>query len=139
VANTGRRKNGKRDHEGIFEVNMTPLIDVSLVLVVILMVAMPMAFQSSIALRSASAAGREGQPMRIERVELSILSEDSLLVNRVLVSRASLSEALSPMLAASATRQVVVRCAGSVSHGAFVGVLDDAKACGAAQIAVVGD
>jgi hypothetical protein len=31
-----------------------------------------------------------------------------------------------------------VRCADAVSHGVFVGVLDDAKRCGAAQIAVVG-
>jgi biopolymer transport protein ExbD len=139
MAKTRLERNRKRDQEGIFEVNMTPLIDVSLVLVVILMVAIPMAFQSSIALRSASAAGREGQTARVERVELSILSEDSLLVNRVLVSRASLSQTLRPILAASATHQVVVRCAGAVSHGAFVGVLDDAKACGAAQIAVVGD
>ncbi len=138
MAKTRRTKNGKGP-EGIFEVNMTPLIDVSLVLVVILMVAMPMAFQSSIALRSASAAGQDGAPARLERVELSIVSEDSLLLNRVLVSQASLSEALAPVIAASATRQVVVRCAGQVSHGTFVNVIDDAKACGAAQVAVVGD
>ena len=37
-----------RRQTGIFEPNMTPLIDVSLVLVVILMVATPMAFQSAI-------------------------------------------------------------------------------------------
>ena len=33
--------------DGIHEVNMTPLIDVALVLVIILMVATPLAFQSS--------------------------------------------------------------------------------------------
>ena len=43
---------------GIHEPNMTPLIDVSLVLVVILMVATPMAFQSGIAVQSANRSGR---------------------------------------------------------------------------------
>ena len=42
---------------------MTPLIDVSLVLVVILMVATPLAFQSSIAVRTRPrAAGRPPSP-----------------------------------------------------------------------------
>jgi hypothetical protein len=43
------------------------------------------------------------------------------------------------MIKASTTRQVVVSCEDGVSHGAFVNVLDEAKICGAAQIAVVGD
>jgi len=50
-------RGNKRD-SGIYDVNMTPLIDVSLVLVVILMVAMPMILQSGIAVRNAAAGGR---------------------------------------------------------------------------------
>ena len=38
-----RYTRGKRVPEGIHDVNMTPLIDVSLVLVVILMITTPMA------------------------------------------------------------------------------------------------
>jgi biopolymer transport protein ExbD len=33
---------------------------------------------------------------------------------------------------------VIVRCAENVPHGTFVGILDEAKRCGAAEIAVVG-
>ena len=40
--------------------------------------------------------------------------------------------------AASATRAVMVRCNDQVPHGTFVAVLDEAKAQGAAQIAVMG-
>ena len=127
------------DGKGIYEVNLTPLIDVSLVLVVILLVATPMAFQSSIGVRNLSASGRAAPRLaRVERVEVTVLSEDSVRVNRSVVPRAALESVLPPLLAATATRQVVVRCADAVSHGVFVGVLDDAKRCGAAQIAVVG-
>jgi biopolymer transport protein ExbD len=118
---------------------MTPLIDVSLVLVVTLMVATPMAFQSSIAVQRAAKSGQKADVMaKSERVEIQIVSADSITVNRALVPRDRMEGTLRPLLERSATRTVVIRCADSVPHGAFVGVLDEAKRCGAAEIAVVG-
>jgi biopolymer transport protein ExbD len=132
------RRGRRRDLDGIHEINLTPLIDVSLVLVVILMVAMPMAFQSSIAVRGAAASGRRAaEAARAERVEVTILGDDQVLVNREQVAREDLAARLAQLLAVSATRQVVVRCADGVTHGSFVSVLDEAKSCGAAEIAVV--
>jgi biopolymer transport protein ExbD len=131
--------NGKRAPAGIDEVNMTPLIDVSLVLVVILMVAMPMVFQSSIGVRNAAASGRRAPTAELaERVEVAIVSEDSVRLNRSLLSRPQLVGALYPLLANRANPVVVIECADQVSHGTFVGVLDDVKHSGAAQIAVLG-
>ena len=127
-----------RRMEGIHEPNMVPLIDVSLVLVVILLVATPMALQSGIAVSRAASSGQRTVPARTERIEVSILGADSILVNRLLVSRQTLGFRLRTLLQASATRQVVVRCADQVAHGDFVAVLDEAKAQGAAAIAVVG-
>jgi biopolymer transport protein TolR len=128
-----------RHEEGIFEPNMTPLIDVSLVLVVILMVATPLAFQSSISVqRAAQAARRAAIVASAERVEITILSQETVLVNRNQIPRSSLSALLKPLLDVSSSKVVVVRCEDGVSHGAFVGVLDDAKSCGATQIAVIG-
>jgi biopolymer transport protein TolR len=128
-----------RHEEGIFEPNMTPLIDVSLVLVVILMVATPLAFQSSIAVHRATQAGKRAAIIAdTERIEITILAPDAIVVNRTEVPRSSLTTVLQPLLAESGTKTVVVRCEGDVSHGAFVGVIDEAKACGAAQIAVMG-
>lgn len=123
---------------GINEPNMTPLIDVSLVLVVILMVATPLALQSGIGVSSASSAGRHAPPAHTDRVEVSVLSSDSIVVNRTLVRRDALALTLHKVLEESATRQVVVRCADNVPHGDFVSVLDEARAQGAAEIAVAG-
>jgi len=127
-----------RRSEGIHDPNMVPLIDVSLVLVVILLVATPMALQSGIAVSRAASSGRQAQPARTERIEINILGADSILVNRLPVPRQSLGPRLRALLAVSATRQVVVRCADPVSHGDFVAVLDEARTQGAAAIAVVG-
>jgi len=125
---------------GIHEPNMTPLIDVSLVLVVILMVATPMAFQSGIAVQSAARSGRQAAAhAKDDRIELSVRADGRVIVNRTNVQRDSLAVALRPLLQLSPTRLVVLRCDDGVPHGAFVSVLDEARQLGAARIAVVGD
>jgi biopolymer transport protein ExbD len=135
---TGNRY-AQRSGGGIYEPNMTPLIDVSLVLVVILMVATPMAFQSSIGVRNAASAGRQAKDLaRTERIELTIHADNTVAVNRLIVPREALAVTLRPLLEQSSTRMIVVHCDDQVSHGQFVGVLDEAKSLGATQIAVVG-
>jgi biopolymer transport protein ExbD len=117
---------------------MTPLIDVSLVLVVILLVATPMAFQSGITVSRAGTSARKAAPARSERIEITIVADDRLEVNGTPIAPAALGPTLKPLLERSATRQVVVHCADQVSHGAFVAVLDEARALGAANLAVAG-
>ena len=138
MAGVDTPKNGKGG--GIYEVNMTPLIDVSLVLVVILMVAMPMILQSGIAVRNAAKGGQSAREQaRVERIEVAIVSEDSVLVNRQLIGREHLRGALAPLVAASSNGIVVVSCADLVTHRTFVDVVDEAKGAGAASVAVMED
>ena len=123
---------------GIHEPNVTPIIDVALVLVIILLVATPMALQSGIALSRAAASGRAGAPAAVARVEISILDAGHLTVNRIPVDRASFGPTLQALLRTAPVRDVLVRCADGVPHGVFVSVIDEAKANGAGAIAVVG-
>jgi biopolymer transport protein TolR len=123
----------------ITDPNMTPLIDVSLVLVVILMVATPLAFQSSIGINTAAKSGQKAiEAARTERIELFVHADGTVGVNRLIVPRAALHATLQPLLEESGTRMVVVKCDDDVPHGDFVGVLDEAKSLGAQGIAVVG-
>jgi biopolymer transport protein ExbD len=123
---------------GITDPNLTPLIDVCLVLVVILLVATPMTLQSGIAVSRAASGGKSGAAVRLARIEITIRDDQNLTVNRTPVLRSALRTTLRPLLAGSQTRDVVVQCADGVSHGTFVSVLDDAKVEGAGRIAVVG-
>src|SRR5262245_6174491 len=129
-----RHPNGRE----ITSPNLTPLIDVSLVLVVILLVATPMALQSGIGVSRAAASGRAGPDAQAARIEITIVDDTHATVNRIPVPLLSLGPALQSLLAQSPTRDVVVKCSDQVTHGTFVGVLDEAKAQGAAHIAVVG-
>jgi biopolymer transport protein ExbD len=133
-----QQKSGKNG-PGIQEINMTPLIDVSLVLVVMLLLATPLTFESSIAVHKSAVSAQEADRVNgKERIELEVISEEGVKVNRTLVARAALVETLQPLLEASSPGQVVVACVDSVSHRAFVDVLDKAKICGATNISVMG-
>jgi biopolymer transport protein ExbD len=126
-------------NDGIHEINMTPLIDVSLVLVIMLLLLTPLAFESSIAIRKAAASAKTSEKkLKEERIELSVVSDDSVLVNRTLIARRELAVTLQPMLEGKTDRRVVLECSDQVSHGVFVDVLDQVKLCGAGEIAVLG-
>ena len=128
-----------RDEKGIHEINLTPLIDVGLTLVVILLLMTPLAFESSLLIRkSLESARKAATRQEEERIELKIVSDTDVQLNRTVVARSDLSGSLRPLLEKSAHRQVIVACADNVLHGTFVDVLDQAKICGAADIAVTG-
>lgn len=134
------QKRPKVNGEGSHEVNMTPLIDVSLVLVVMLLLATPLAFESSIAVKSSKKSGRKAvTDIEDERVEVHIVSDDSVQVNRVMIPKQAVGVTLKPLMEKSHRKRVIVACAEQVSHGTFVFVLDNAKLCGASEIAVIGD
>ncbi len=129
----------KKSGDVLHDANMTPLIDVSLVLVVMLLLLTPLAFESSIALRkSAGARDLPAAKERAQAIELNIVSEDSVKVGAVTVGRKALGTFLPSMMEEEGCRQVSINCNGDVSHGAFVNVVDQAKLSGAAGIAVVG-
>ena len=128
-----------RSLEGEHEPSLTPLVDVSLTLVVILLLATPLAMQSSINLAGARSAGQTAENLaNIDRIEITLFSADSLRINELPLARAGMAPVLAPLLAHSQSRQVIVRCADAVPHGVFVSVLDEAKYCGALDIAMIG-
>jgi biopolymer transport protein ExbD len=123
---------------GTPEVNMTPLIDVSLVLVVMLLLTTPLAFESNIGVDHAAKSGKRAtEPKDDPQVEIVLVSEDVVRVNRSQVSRAALTSMLTPLLATSEDRGVTIACEPGVTHGAFVDVLDQAKLSGAGAISVI--
>jgi len=133
----GFKKKAENGEGGMFEVNMTPLIDVALVLVVMLLLTTPLAFESSIMVRkSEQTAAKAEQQDDDNRIELRVMSADTVRVNRVVVARRDLVDTLKPLMDAEASPVVVIGCEDGVSHGTFVDVLDRAKVAGAMEIAV---
>ena len=132
------RWNRTPDQDGpLAEVNMTPLIDVSLVLVIILLLATPLAFEASLALnQKATADSSVSEEAVVTQVTLDIMSDTEVKVNETIVTVQALPAAIAPLIAMAKNKEVAVRCADKVSHGTFVQVLDITKLSGAMGIAV---
>ena len=129
----------QENDEMLADVNLTPLIDVSLVLVVILLLATPLAFETSFGIRQTAAAARQASEVEKEaRIELTIETDTRVRVNQTAVAIEDLGVFLAPLIAESSTRDVTVRCEDEVAHGTFVHVLDVTKLNGANDIAIAG-
>jgi biopolymer transport protein ExbD len=132
-------QNRQNENQCESDVNMAPLIDVSLVLVVILLLATPLAFESSIGVKNHDNSGKAAdRDIDTARVEILLLDELNVRVNKTVMERAQLMSTLQPLLDQTSDRIVVIACNEGISHGAFVDVLDKAKLSGAASIAVTG-
>lgn len=129
----------QENDETLSDVNLTPLIDVSLVLVVILLLATPLAFETSFGISKTAAAARQASEVEKEaRIELTIETDSRVRVNQTAVAIEDLGVFLAPLIAESSTRDVTVRCEDEVAHGTFVHVLDVTKLNGANEIAIAG-
>lgn len=131
-------RNAEED-KGALEPNMTPLIDVSLVLVVILLLLTPLALESGILFdRSEQTTPPQAALQERPLLDVRVVSEENVEVEGKQLARESLLAFLSPRMQQEKYRGVSIDCAGWVSHGAFVNVLDQARLSGASEIAVTG-
>lgn len=122
---------------GLFQVNMTPMIDVSLVLVITLLLMTPLALESGIWVRNHNDSTAMSDPgPDPERVHVTILTEDLVQVQNRILRRDNLRPVLGAMLRQPRYAGVALVCADDVSHAAFVDVLDQAKMSGAVSIAI---
>jgi biopolymer transport protein ExbD len=128
----------------ISEVNVVPLADVSLVLLIILLLLTPMMAQSMLHVRTAgrdaapqNSAPRDPSPAR-ELVLLVDLDPGGIAVGEALfASTAELSAFLRLELARRADRKVFLSPHPDVPHGAVVSAIEAIQAAGASAVALV--
>ena len=123
----------------IVTINMTPLVDVSLVLVVIFMATAPMFLQSGIIVTSGEKKAAATQPQAAPKDNIVIKLEGAeIKLNQQVVTLAELPALLRTMLSTSEQRRVIVNPDREVLHGAVVKVMDIAKQAGADNLVILG-
>lgn len=124
----------------IVTINLTPLVDVSLVLVVIFMATAPMFMQSGIIVTSGEkkAEAQASGPTRTEENILIRLEGEQVVLNQRPVTLPELMPMLVGLLKASETKRVIVNPGREVLHGRVVAVMDLAKQAGADAIVILG-
>jgi biopolymer transport protein ExbD len=124
--------------DSISDINITPLVDVSLVLVIIFMVTSPLLVQAGIIVSSSRTTASEGQHTKDESVNINI-TQKGVTVNNEKVPMDKLAEVLKARIPKAKDKMVVVTADRDVLHGQVVKILDISKMAGAAKIALMRD
>jgi len=118
------------------EINVTPFIDVMLVLLIIFMVAAPLATVDVPVDLPASAA--PAQPRPDKPVYLTLKSDLSLVLGETPVERAGLREVLDTATNATRDTRIFLRADSTVDYGDLMQVMNALQTAGYLKVALVG-
>ena len=133
----GRRR-GRRVSSSLAEINVVPLVDVMLVLLIIFMVAAPM-IQRGIDVKLPVA--RRAQPITGERVDVAVpityRQNHVVFIGRDAVNVAALQERVRQKMETASKKEVFLRGDRGVTLGELMEVFDLLKAAGVQTIGIV--
>ena len=130
----GTMASGRGRARTIAQINVTPLVDVVLVLLVILMVASTYIVAQTLKVQLPRAKSTDGTAEKPTKVE--ILKDGKLRWNEQPVQEAELADKMKAAVGADAEMSLVVSADKEVQHGNVVHVLDLAKLAGITKFAI---
>ena len=121
----------------ITEINVTPLVDVCLVLVIIFMVIAPFVLQAGIEIATTRVGAAKGKVAMGENVRVLLNDKGGLRVNGRKVSWEELGQVLREAIAVSRDKLVSLDASRKAKVGQVVEILDTSKQNGALRLALV--
>lgn len=125
---------GGKDRRMLSEINVTPLVDVTLVLLIIFMVTTPMLQRGTdVQLPTAQSS----QVKEEERITLTVTRDSRILVNNEEVSRQELEARLKSMTGFGKERVLYLRGDARVPYGFVIDVMDAIKSSGIETVGMI--
>jgi biopolymer transport protein TolR len=128
------RRGGGR-YEPVSDINITPFVDVMLVLLIVFMITAPMLAAGMLVDLPKAKSARPLDPR--EPIIISIAKDGKLYVGRDEVSRAALTTAVRAKLGDDQNRQIYVRGDRDVIYGDIISVMDQLALNGLVKMALV--
>lgn len=126
---------GSSDDQLMSEINVTPFVDVMLVLLIIFMVAAPMMVQGvHVDLPKASTKPLKGNQ---ENLVVSIDNDRKVYINNQVVNVEYLADELSKVMESLATKNVYLRADKRVPYGIVINVVSKIKNAGVDSLGMI--
>ena len=121
--------------DGINDINITPLVDVCLVLVIIFMVTAPMFSEPAIKVDLPTATTREGE--EADKITLTLSKDGEFAVDSdKFTDPVQMTEALRRKLAESDSKMIILRADREALHGQLTDLMARAKDAGALSLTI---
>lgn len=131
-----RLDHGSDDLEEVHEINVTPFIDVILVLLIIFMIAAPLAtVDVAVDLPTANAAQ---QPRPDKPLFLTLKSDLTVTLDNDAIARTALGGALDTATGGDKQKRIFLRADKTVAYGALMTLMNEMRTAGYLHIALVG-
>lgn len=117
------------------DINVTPFVDVMLVLLIIFMVTAPMMMQGVDV--SLPAATSDPLPAEEEHLIISINKDNQVFINNYQVALDNLKDKLIAILRGRVDREVYLRADKDISYGMVVRVMSEVKGAGIEKLGMV--
>jgi biopolymer transport protein TolR len=108
------------------DINVTPLVDVMLVLLIIMMLIAPM-LQQGVSLRLPTATNTVDKPESQDQTVVSIAANKEVYLNAKPIRESDLAQRLTDILEGKTTKIVLIKADEEVEYGAVMSVMDQLR------------
>jgi biopolymer transport protein ExbD len=120
------------------DINVTPLVDVMLVLLIIMMLVAPM-LQKGVDVKLPAAANTADKPETQEQTVLAIDARDKFYINGIEVPKAEMADRVKAALEEKTERVVLIKGDTDASYRAIMAAMDDLRKAGIEDIGLITD
>lgn len=120
--------------DAISEINVVPLVDIILVVLIIFMVTAPMIMKPSISVNLPKAAS--GDSTQPSKLSISLSKDGQIVLNGAIATDEELKAKAESEIATNAEVQAVISADRDLAHGRVVQVLDIVKMAGVKKFAI---
>ena len=118
------------------DINVTPLVDVMLVLLIIMMLIAPM-LQQGVSLRLPTATNTVDKPESADQTVIAIAANKEIYLNAKPIREADLAQRVTDILEGKTEKIVLIRADEEVEYGAVMAVMDQLRQAAVEDIGLI--
>jgi biopolymer transport protein TolR len=118
------------------DINVTPLVDVMLVLLIIMMIVAPL-LQQGVAVTLPRALNTAEKPETQDQTVVAITADKRFFVNAVQIQKSDLRRRIEDVLESKKERIVIIKADEDVEYGAVMEAMDELRASGIEDMGLI--